>query len=70
MDIKQPPGHAPIKRQSLADIELQAARIAAMMGQIRAAMLSPTSTKTAPVVSAAQLASLCGVDKGRIAYRL
>jgi len=61
---------APIRRQSLADIELQAARIAAMMGQIRAAMLSPTATKKAPSVSAAQLAVLCGVDKSKIAYRL
>ena len=60
----------PIRRQSLADIELQAARIAAMMGQIRATMLSPTSAKQAPTVSAAQLAGWCGVDKGRIAYRL
>lgn len=77
MDPKPPPGQdttraasSPIRRQSLADIELQAARIAAMMGQIRATMLSPTSTKTAPAVSAAQLALLCGVDKSRIAYRL
>ena len=60
---------APIRRQSLADIELQAARIAAMMGEIRAAMLSPTSTKKAPALGAAQLATLCGVDKGKIAYR-
>ena len=77
MDPKPPPGQdttraasSPIRRQSLADIELQAARIAAMMGQIRATMLSPTSAKTAPAVSAAQLALLCGVDKSRIAYRL
>lgn len=61
---------SPIKRQSLADIETQAARIAAMMGQIRAAMLPPASIKQAPPVSAAQLAELCGVDKSRIAYRL
>lgn len=64
------PGTAPIRRQSLADIELQAARIAAMMTQIRATMLSPNAAKTAPTVSAAQLAALCGVDKSKIAYRL
>ncbi|MDT7838528.1 AAA family ATPase [Aquabacterium sp. OR-4] len=64
------PGTAPIRRQSLADIELQAARIAAMMTQIRATMLSPNSAKTAPTVSAAQLAALCGVDKSKVAYRL
>ncbi len=77
MDPKKPLGSeaaravvSPIRRQSLADIELQAARIAAMMGQIRATMLSPSSVKTAPSVSAAQLAALCGVDKSRIAYRM
>jgi chromosome partitioning protein len=65
MDIKQT-----IRRQSLADIESQAARVAAMMGRIRSAMLSPTSTKSAPLVSALQLAQMCGVDKAKIAYRL
>lgn len=66
-DIHQP---APIRKQSLADIDAQAARIAAMMSQIRATMLSPTSTKKAPNVGAAQLAQMCGVDKSKIAYRL
>ncbi len=65
MDIRQT-----IKRQSLADIEAQAARVAAMMGRIRSAMLSPTSTKSAPVLGALQLANLCQVDKAKIAYRL
>jgi chromosome partitioning protein len=65
MDIKQT-----IRRQSLADIESQAARVAAMMGRIRSAMLSPTSTKSAPLVSALQLAQMCGVDKAKVAYRL
>jgi chromosome partitioning protein len=76
MDSKKPPLNetarhttAPIRRQSLADIELQAARIAAMMREIRATMLSPTSTKSAPRVGAAQLAALCGVDKSKISYR-
>ena len=62
MDSKKPAitevqrtGKSPIRRQSLADIELQAARIAAMMGQIRETMLSPNVTKKAPTVSAAQL---------------
>ena len=63
-------GNALIRRQSLSDIELQAARIAAMMKQIRATMLSPTSQKSAPSVGASQLAALCGVDKSRISYRL
>lgn len=63
-------GRAPIKRQSLADIELQAARISAMMEHIRSAMLPPAAVKSAPSVSAAQLAVMCDVDKSRIAYRL
>jgi chromosome partitioning protein len=77
MNIKHVPSgesllvhRAPIRRQSLADIEAQAARIAAMMEQIRTAMLPPASVKHAPAVSAAQLAELCGVDKSKIAYRL
>lgn len=61
---------SPIKRQSLADIEMQAARISAMMEHIRAAMLPPLASKSAPAVSAAQLATLCDVDKSRISYRL
>jgi chromosome partitioning protein len=65
VDIKQT-----IKRQSLADIEAQAQRVASMMGHIRTAMLPPTATKAAPSMSAAQLAQLCGVDKAKIAYRL
>jgi chromosome partitioning protein len=59
MDIKQT-----IKQQSLADIETQAARVA-MMSHIRAAMLHPTAKKTAPSLSALQLAQACGVDKQR-----
>jgi chromosome partitioning protein len=41
-----------------------------MMGQIRTAMLPPSAQKSAPTVSAAQLAQLCSVDKAKIAYRL
>lgn len=65
MDIRQT-----IKRQTLDDIEVQAQRVAAMMGQIRSAMLPPTSQKQAPAVSTAQLAELCEVDKSKISYRL
>lgn len=65
MDIKQT-----IKRQNLADIEAQAARVAAMMATIRAAMLPPTAQKSAPSMSASQVAQLCQIDKSRIAYRL
>ena len=64
MDIKQT-----IRRQSLEDIEIQAHKIAGMMGRIRTAMLAPTSAKAAPPLSAVQLARLCDVDKSKIAYR-
>lgn len=64
MDIRQR-----IKRQSLVDIEQQAARVAAMMEQIRVAMLPPTASKSAPPLSAAQLAQLCSVEKSKITYR-
>jgi chromosome partitioning protein len=65
VDIKQT-----IKRQTLEDIELQAQKISGMMERIRIAMLAPTATKTAPSLSAVQLAELCGVDKAKIAYRV
>lgn len=41
-----------------------------MMEQIRQTMLKPTAKKRAPVVTAAQLAHMCGVDKAKIAYRV
>ncbi|MGF6528270.1 ParA family protein [Variovorax sp. PvP013] len=59
-----------IRRQTLDDIEIQAQKIAGMMGHIRSAMLAPTEQKIAPSLSALQLAELCGVDKAKIAYRL
>lgn len=65
MDLKQT-----IKRQSLADIELQASRVAAMLEQIRTTMLPPSAVKTAPSMSASQLAQLTGSDKAKIAYRM
>lgn len=65
MDIRQT-----VKRQTLSDIEVQAARVATMMAQIRIAMLPPTASKSAPTLSAAQLAEVCQVDKTKINYRL
>ena len=65
MDIKQT-----IKRQTLADIEATATRVAAMLSRIRSHMLSPSETKRAPVFSTGELAELCGVDKKKISYRL
>lgn len=65
LDLKQT-----IRRQSLEDIEAQASRVASMMKHIRQAMLPPTASKSAPTMTSAQLAELCGVDKAKINYRL
>jgi len=65
MDLK-----STIKRQSLADVQAQSERIAAMMDRIRAAMLSPTAAKSAPRIGALQMANICGTDKSKINYRL
>lgn len=54
----------------LKDIEAQAERAAAMMEQIRSAMLAPTSTKKPPVFNLTQLAGLCGLEKGSVSHRL
>jgi chromosome partitioning protein len=59
-----------LKSISLADISSQAERAAAMMGQVRAAMLSPTTRKSPPVFNLSQLAELCGVEKGSISHRI
>lgn len=54
----------------LKDIEAQAERAAAMMEQIRSAMLAPTATKNPPVFNLTQLAGLCGLEKGSVSHRL
>ncbi len=66
MDIKRV---GTIKRQNLADIESQTERLESMLPLIRAQMLSPTESKTAPTLTVADLARLCQVDKPKIAYR-
>lgn len=59
-----------IKRQTIDDIELQAKKIAAMMGRIRESLLAPSAAKVPPSISAAQMAELCGLDKAKITYRM
>lgn len=59
-----------IKRQTIDDIELQAKKIAAMMGRIRESLLAPSAAKVPPLISAAQMAELCGLDKAKITYRM
>ena len=58
------------KRITLADIVDQAERAVSMMSEIRSAMLSPTARKSPPVFNSTQVAALCGIDKGHMAYRI
>lgn len=64
LTIKAP---API---NLQDISEQAGHAIEMMSQIRAAMLSPTTRKSAPVWNLSQLAALLGVEKGSLTHRM
>jgi chromosome partitioning protein len=54
----------------ISDIVDQAERAAQMVNQIRSRMLAPNAIKNPPVFSLTQLASLCGIDKGQVAYRI
>lgn len=55
---------------SIADLVNQADRAVRMVSEIRTSMLAPESRKSSPVFSLTQVASLCGLDKGQMAYRL
>jgi chromosome partitioning protein len=63
MNVKPP------KSITLTDIAAQAERAAAMMTQVRSAMLSPTARKTPPVYNLSQLADLCGIEKSSLSHR-
>jgi chromosome partitioning protein len=63
MNVKPP------KSITLTDIAAQAERAAAMMAQVRSAMLSPTARKTPPVYNLSQLADLCGIEKSSLSHR-
>lgn len=54
----------------ISDIVDQAERATQMVNQIRSRMLAPNAVKNAPVFSLTQLASLCGIDKGQVSYRI
>lgn len=59
-----------LKPQTLSDVIEQADRAGLMMKEIRAAMLAPTARKPPPVFNASQVAALCEVERGGIAYRI
>ena len=64
----------PIVRQTklitLADVASQAERAMAMMEQIRAAMLAPSTRKTPPTFSLTQLAATLDIEKGSLSHRM
>ena len=55
---------------NMARIASLADRAGSMIEQIRSRLLAPEARKTAPTFSTAQLATLCGVDKAHVAYRI
>lgn len=54
----------------ISDIVDQAERATQMVNQIRSRMLQPNAAKSAPVFTLTQLATLCGIDKGQVSYRV
>ncbi|MEN9474633.1 MAG: hypothetical protein RIS48_1353 [Pseudomonadota bacterium] len=55
---------------SLGAIANQAGRATDMMTQVRSAMLSPTSRKTAPTFNLSQLALMLDIEKGPLSHRM
>lgn len=51
-------------------IQTLATRASGMVEQIRGRLLAPEARKVSPSYSAAQIASLCGVDKAHVNYRI
>lgn len=51
-------------------IQAIASRADAMVAQIRQRLLAPETRKASPMYSTAQLATLCGVDKAHVNYRV
>mgnify|MGYP000541253595 CR=1 FL=1 len=55
---------------SLGAIANQAGRATDMMTQVRSAVLSPTSRKTAPTFNLSQLALMLDIEKGPLSHRM
>jgi len=60
----------PGSKIQISDVVDQAERAVQMVNQVRTRMLAPNASKQAPIFSLTQLASICGTDKGQIAYRI
>lgn len=55
---------------NMSRITALANRASRMVEQVRERLLAPESRKVSPTYSTTQLASLCGVDKAHVSYRL
>ena len=64
------PALAPRAPIDMRRIQALATRAESMVGQIRQRLLAPESRKVSPTFSALQLATLCGVDKAHVNYRI
>lgn len=64
------PAAAPRAVIDMARIQALATRAASMVEQIRARLLEPEARKISPLYSASQIATLCGVDKAHVNYRI
>lgn len=58
------------KQVSIDDLVAQSERAFEILMQVRGLMLSPDSEKKAPTFSAAAVATMCGLDKHQLHYRL
>jgi chromosome partitioning protein len=54
----------------MARIQALATRAGSMVEQIRSRLLAPEARKISPLYSASQIATLCGVDKAHVNYRI
>lgn len=60
----------PIIPVTLADLEIIASRASGVVDALRNQMLLPDATKKPPMLSGDQVASLCDLTKGKMAYRV
>jgi chromosome partitioning protein len=58
------------RRQSLADLEVQAEELQSLIATLRESMLAPSAKKTAPTLNARELTALTGMNKDQLAYRI
>lgn len=64
------PATAPRAVIDMARIQALATRAGSMVEQIRSRLLAPEARKISPLYSASQIATLCGVDKAHVNYRI